>query len=400
MGLSAAEDSVDALKRDALKLYLDCRRCDDDYIRNEITFVNYVIDRKEAQLHLLITSQHTSSGGRQYTLFFIGQAEFAGKNDTLMVNSFKEDTDDMIRKKLVKTIKLGLVPYVSKTPLGEYLTVDFDQEVSPTAVDDKWDSWIFDVGLHSWLNGEQYSSSASVYGNVAADRVTPEMRASLKFYGNYHENKYTIDDTVTYSSYTRGSGFEGLLVKSISDHWSIGGECRVNSSSYANIKQELRLAPAIEYNLFPYSESTRRELRFVYTIAYRPVVYMDTTVFNKTSERLWHEALYITLEMKEQWGEVDLSLEGSHYFHDPDLNRVRLHADLELQLFKGFSLDVSFSVARINDQLSLLKRDFSTEEILLGSMLRETDFSYWTSVGVSFHFGSIYSNVVNPRFGY
>jgi hypothetical protein len=137
MGLSAAEDSVDALKRDALKLYLDCRRCDDDYIRNEITFVNYVIDRKEAQLHLLITSQHTASGGHQYTLYFIGQAEFDGKNDTLMVNSFKEDTDDIVRQKLVKTIKLGLVPYVSKTPLGEYLTVDFDQEVSPTAVDDK-----------------------------------------------------------------------------------------------------------------------------------------------------------------------------------------------------------------------------------------------------------------------
>lgn len=400
MGQPAVEDSVDALKRDALKLYLDCRRCDDDYIRNEITFVNYIIDRKEAQLHLLITSQRTASGGREYTLYFIGQADFTGKNDTLLFNSYEDDTDDIIREKFVKTIKLGLVPYVSKTPFGKYLTVSFDQEVSPTAVDDKWDSWVFDVSLRSWLSGEQYLSSASVYGNVSADRVTPELRVRLSLYGNYHENIYTIDDSVTYSSYTRSSGFQGLLVKSISDHWSIGGRCIVNSSSYTNIKQEFALAPAIEYNLFPYEESTRRELRFDYSISYRPVVYMDTTIFNKTSERLLHESLYITLEMKERWGEVDFSFEGSHYFHDRSLNRVGLHADLELQLFKGFSLDVSGSIMRINDQLSLLKRDFSTEEILLGTTLRETDFSYWASVGVSYHFGSIYSNVVNPRFGY
>ncbi|UCD38924.1 MAG: hypothetical protein JSW54_05455, partial [Fidelibacterota bacterium] len=58
----------------------------------------------------------------------------------------------------------------------------------------------------------------------------------------------------------------------------------------------------------------------------------------------------------------------------------------------------SCSIARINDQLSLLKRDFSMEEILLGSKQLATDFSYWGSIGVSYHFGSIYSNVVNPRF--
>jgi hypothetical protein len=399
MGLSAAEDSVDALKRDALKLYLDCRRCDDDYIRNEITFVNYVIDRNEAQLHLLITSQHTASGGHQYTLFFIGQAEFAGKNDTLMVNSFKEDTDDIFRQKLVKTIKLGLVPYVSKTPLGEYLTVEFDQEVSPTAVDDKWDSWVFDVSLSSWLSGEEQHRSAAIYGNFSADRVTPDLKIRVSLDGNYHEDIYTLEDT-SYSSYTHKTGIEGLLVKSISDHWSIGAHCISNSSSYQNIKQEFTLAPAIEYNYFPYKESTRRELRFLYTVSYRPVVYVDTTIFDKTSERLFHEAVYITLEMKERWGEVDFSLEGSHYFHDPKLYRIGLHTDLELQLFKGFSLDVSYSITRIKDQLSLLKRDFSTEEILLGTTQLATDFSYWGSIGISYHFGSIYSNVVNSRFGH
>jgi hypothetical protein len=241
--------------------------------------------------------------------------------------------------------------------------------------------------------------SASIYGDISANRVTPDLKIRISLDGNYHENIYTLEDT-SYSSYTHKTGIEGLLAKSLSDHWSVGAHCVSNSSSYQNIKQEFTLAPAIEYNYFPYEESTRRELRFLYTVSYRPVVYMDTTIFYKTSERLFHEALYITLEMKERWGEVDFSLEGSHYFHDPTLYRIGLHTDLELQLFKGFSLDVSYSITRIKDQLSLLKRDFSTEEILLGTTQLATDFSYWGSIGISYHFGSIYSNVVNPRFGY
>ena len=39
----------------ALTVFLDCDRCDFSYIRREITFVNYVRDRTQAQVHLLIT---------------------------------------------------------------------------------------------------------------------------------------------------------------------------------------------------------------------------------------------------------------------------------------------------------------------------------------------------------
>ena len=123
MASPATEDSVDVWKRSALKVFLDCRRCDDDYIRNQITFINYVIDRQEAQLHLLITSQHTASGGREYTLYFIGQADFAGKNDTLLFNTYQDDTDDIIREKLVSIMKLGLVSYVSRTPMLSFTSV-------------------------------------------------------------------------------------------------------------------------------------------------------------------------------------------------------------------------------------------------------------------------------------
>lgn len=92
----------EALKKEAPKVFIDCGICDIDYIRTEITFVNYVRDRKEAQIHILITTQSTGSGGREYTIAFIGQREFNGINDTHKYYSQQTDTQDEIREGLVK----------------------------------------------------------------------------------------------------------------------------------------------------------------------------------------------------------------------------------------------------------------------------------------------------------
>ncbi|MDZ7341730.1 MAG: hypothetical protein ONB27_10280 [candidate division KSB1 bacterium] len=39
------------------------------------------------------------------------------------------------------------------------------------------------------------------------------------------------------------------------------------------------------------------------------------------------------------------------------------------------------------------------EEVLLRQRQLETSYNYWTSIGLSYTFGSIYNNIVNPRFG-
>ena len=40
----------------------------------------------------------------------------------------------------------------------------------------------------------------------------------------------------------------------------------------------IEISPALEYNLFPYSESTRKQLRFLYTLDGMYNVYNDTTI--------------------------------------------------------------------------------------------------------------------------
>jgi hypothetical protein len=52
-----------------------------------------------------------------------------------------------------------------------------------------------------------------------------------------------------------------------------------------------------------------------------------------------------------------------------------------------------------HDQIALRKGDVSIEELLLRRTELASEYSFNLSVGLSFTFGSVYSNVVNPRFG-
>jgi hypothetical protein len=60
----AAAPSVaqDHASGNALAVFLDCDPCDFSYIRREITFVNYVRDRTDAQVHVLVTTERAGAG--------------------------------------------------------------------------------------------------------------------------------------------------------------------------------------------------------------------------------------------------------------------------------------------------------------------------------------------------
>src|SRR5258706_12813186 len=76
-------DTAHSIKSNYLKVFLSGNIFCSDYIRQHITFINYVRDRFEADVHLLITTQSAGSGGTEYTLFYYGQQSFTGKDDTL-----------------------------------------------------------------------------------------------------------------------------------------------------------------------------------------------------------------------------------------------------------------------------------------------------------------------------
>ncbi len=378
--LPPSQADVETLKKTAVRVFIDCDYCDIEYMKTEITFVNYVRDRKEAQVHVLITVQSTGAGGVEYTMTFSGQQEFLGMDDIQKFVSNQTQTSDEIRQGQVRVLKMGLMRYVAKTPISE------------------WNFWVFSLSARTSMSGQKTTSYNSYYGTISANRVTPEWKIKMSLYGSTYKDSFTYGGE-TISSTSRSQSFSGLVVKSLNDHWSIGAYVSLSSSTYSNLKYSLIPAPAIEYNLFPYSQSTRRFLSFLYRLNFQTVKYREETIYNKTAENLWSESLSVTLDLKEKWGSISTSLEGSHYFHDFKKNHLSLYSSVSLRLWKGLSFDVYGSYSMIHDQLSLIKGEATFEQVLLRRTMLETNYSYYFSVGLSYTFGSIYSNVVNPRFG-
>ena len=389
---------IEALKKSAPKVFIDCGMCDIEYIKTEITFVNYVRDRKEADVHVLITTQATGSGGREYTLHFSGQNGSAGLDDTIQYFSNQTDTDDDVRKGLVKTIKMGLMTYVARTPIAGRIEVSYAEEKKPQAAADKWNSWVFNLSGNGYFNGEKSYKSSSFGGNFSANRVTPDIKIKLGLSASYNNNRYEYADMVIKSNQESYS-FSGLVVKSLDEHWSVGGYLSASSSTYGNIGFDFGPAPAVEYNIFPYSQSTRRQLRILYRLGFRTVRYREETIYLKTRETLWGESLSLSLDVKEKWGSISASLSGSHYFHDLSKNNLNAFGTVQLNLFKGLNAFVLGGGSRIRDQMALVKGIASLEEIILRRRQLESGYSYFFMFGLSYTFGSIYTNVVNPRFG-
>ena len=299
---------------------------------------------------------------------------------------------------MVKTLKMGLMRYVAKTPICSRIGIECQPAEKPGAASDKWHSWVFSVGGSGFVMAEKQYSNSFLSGNVTANRVTAEskIRIAMSLSGQKNLFKYEGEE-IESSSDSRS--VQGLFVKSLSEHWSAGFSLGVSSSTYNNIDFSLSPAPAVEFNLFPYSQSTRRQLRFLYKLPFQVVRYGEETIYDKAREVLFAESLSITLELKEKWGRVSSTLEGRHYFHDFSKYSLELSAELSLNLLKGLSFDIYGSGSRIHDQLSLPKAGASLEEVLLQRRQLATTYNYYFSIGFSYTFGSIYTNVVNPRFG-
>jgi hypothetical protein len=393
-----ADISADRLKQAAPKVFLDCHQCDMDFIRNEITFVNFVRERQTADVHILVTIQLTGSGGREYSLEFIGQNAYYDIRNTLRYVSNQTDTDDEQRRGLVRVLKMGLVPYAAKTAVGDFLNINFEKKVPPEVTEDIWNSWVFSVGVSGSVSGEKSKDFASASGYFSANRVTPERKLRMGVSGSLSRSKFDLASGPITSS-ADSESFGGLYVISLSDHWSVGSWLSVYSSSYSNVALAVNPAPAVEYNYFNYAESTRKQLRFLYRLGYSFNRYHEETVFRKTRESVLAQTLSVTVEIKQPWGNISSSLSGSTFLTDLAKNRVEFWSGVYLNLFRGLAISFNGSYSRIHDQISLPLTAASEEEILLGRKMLPTSFSYGMSVGVSYTFGSIYTNVVNPRFG-
>jgi hypothetical protein len=379
-------------------IFIDWEGVDYGLLQNTINFVEYAEEAREAQINVQVTTRETKTGDFEYTVSFTGLRDYEGDNDQLRYSAAKDKPESERQKELADLIKMNLLRYIGKTPLADRVSISFIDKVEPTDVEDKWNFWVFSLSADTFLNGEESYKSGVLSGSFSANRVTPELKIRMSMSAYIHDSEYKFEDQIIKSD-SDSQTLSGLVVKSISEHWSVGGFFSATSSTYNNIKFALNPAPAIEYNVFPYSESTTHQLRLLYRLNYKSVRYREETIYEKTYENLWQQSLEIAFEVKKKWGTASASLDGSNYFHDFGKNRIRISGELSLRLFKGLDLNIYGRYSRIRDQLSLPRGELSLEEVLLQQKQLATGYQYSMSVGLSFTFGSLRSKVVNPRFG-
>ncbi len=393
-----------------IRLYLDCPGrdvCDQEFLRTELNYIDHVREQGDADVHVLVTTEGNASGGRAYTIAFLGHRRFAAVSDTLTYSSLGTDTPDERRRGLTQVIALGLTPYLVRTDLARRLRLGVERTAvtrEPIREVDPWNYWIFNLGVSGSVEGEESRNNYRGRGNVSANRTTEEWILRLSARGDYRESRFNLDDTTIVSS-QRDGNFFAFGARSLGPKWSLGGSTNASTSTRNNTKYSLNAGPAIEYNLFPYSESTRRELRFQYEWDLTYVNYEEETIFGYQDETLLSHGFEIRLDLRQPWGGSQAGLEMKHYLTNFDRDRtkfysVQLEGGMNVRLIRGLSLNFGGEFNFIHDQLYLSSEDASDEDVLLGTVRLKTAYDYRLEVGLNYSFGSIFNNVVNPRFGF
>ncbi len=388
-----------------LNLFTDCE-CNKTLLKQELDYVNHTIDPVTAQVNLFIVTNYLSNGGRVYDLQFKGQQELAGNSINFQVSTTAVMTSLERDEYLNKRIELGLAGFLAGTNYADLvdLTASAPPEARPAeaeeennAASDNWNNWIFEATANFSADTESQRSRSQIRVGFEADRTTPEWR--LRFSPNffYRIEKVSRTDQPDLVSVRQDQWFDGRIVKSISNHWSVGFFTDVNSSTFRNIDLGVFLAPAIEYNIFDYNEVPFKEFTVAYRVGWVRNVYTEETVFFKMEESLARQSLDINLRLRQRWGQIFSGISAGNFLNDFSKNQFSIDARADIRVIKGLSFNVGGSYNIINDQISLAAGEISDADRLLGQVQLGTNYSADIRFGVSYTFGSLFNNVINTR---
>ena len=386
------------------RVYLDCPNdyCDTNYYVTELPFVDFIRERADADVHVLVTSLATGSGGRAYTLNFIGLGRRAGRADTLMANVPPNASEDVRRREIARVMKLGLVPYVMASAEAGRLSLAYAAPPASRSGDavtrhDPWNFWVFRVSGNTNFGGESESRRASVSSSVSARRITENLKISIAGSGSYRETRYSFSDGSESFFALRNYSSSVRVVKSYGQHWSAGLSGGLGSSDFTNQKLFANALVSAEYNFFPWSQATRQQLVAIYALGAQHYRYKQETIYFETEETRPQQQVVIAATSRQPWGSVDVQGTFSQYLHDPSKNNAGIFASVDLRLVKGFSLSFFGSASQVHDQLYIAPAGLTRDEVLTQQRARATSYQYSGYVSLSYTFGSLLSNIVNPR---
>jgi hypothetical protein len=389
-----------------LRVFLDCQQvsCDRNFFITDLPFALFTQDRLDADVHLLITRIGTGAGGGEYTFSFVGQRRFAARIDTMRTFLPPNTTDDMRRRELTRIAKIGLAPMAMRLPGGERFSLRYDvpggkAATAPrmTELKDPWNFWVYRLRANGSGSAESRGSNYELTANANASRVTEDWKLALNARSEYRSNTFKLSNGTERRFMLRSADANARVVRSLSDHWSVGTRANMGFSEFRNTEGIVAVDLSAEYNFFPWKEATSRQLLALVSVGNRYYDYYETTIFGRNAENRQLVRAILATESRQTWGNIDASLRYNRYLHNSNTYSLNFSGRTNVRLSRGLSLEFRGDAARVNDQLFLARGDASDEQVLTRQRALATAFRLSGSVGVNFTFGSIYNTIVNPR---
>ncbi len=385
-----------------LRVYLDCGDCFQEYMRTEIGWVDFVRQPQDADVHVLSTTTETGSGGREVVLRFVGAGRHTGVNQALRAVSAPGETEDVRRRAILRAMTVGLLGFIARDglPVELGVSVRATEAAGPArATRDPWGAWVFGLNTSGQLEAEESNRESSWEVGATADRVTDHWKVSFGVSAEQQTERFDLDEDDPFKVTRRERRVDGFVAKSLGPHWSFGIDGGVESSTFGNVRRAIEVAPAIEFNVFPYAQYATRQLRLQYQIGAVAARYNEITLFGRLAETRPMHAWSVTLDQRQPWGSLQAEAEWSQYLHDLSKYRFEVDGELSVRITRGLSVQFEAAASRIRDQISLPRRSATQEEVLLRLRELQSGYEVNLSFGIRYSFGSIFNNVVNPRFG-
>jgi hypothetical protein len=307
--------AIQPLANVALRVRLTCSGCDLDFLKTNIGFVEFTADAAAADVE--VVASRTEAPDRRWRVTFVGRGRFAGRDRALSFSPPVLATPNDIGRELARVLRIGLVEYAAETAAGPQLDVAVrpvpaapslrvvhiegpDLKVTvrglPTAPEvpaDRWNDWVFHLGGETYGDGERLSYNRSYQASASANRTTANWKVRMGGSRSLDRSSFTVSDDETIKTRLSDWRAESLIVRSLGLHFSLAAGSSIGSSTFSNEKRVARVSSGVEYDVFPYEESTRRSLTIQYLAGRAHYEFATETIFGKLTEQVAQHTLNV-----------------------------------------------------------------------------------------------------------
>jgi hypothetical protein len=395
-----------AAKQIDLKVFYDCNNyggsCYFDYIRQQNPLLTFVRDRTDADVHIMLKSNYNSGGANVVTFFVFGKNVFASLQDTLNVTIPAQSVENEERSILNKQFQKIVLPYLAQTDLIDKITYSAvtasDTSTKQEApVKDKFNYWVFRIGLNGYADGSANYKNISANANVSADRETEKVRTNI--YGSFNDEFNSFKDSsdwVTYEfrNYRAGASH----IKKLTEHIGLGGEVNYRNSLFSNYKMKVSGAVSFEYSIFPYKEFNTKRLILGYSLGATANKYYDSTIYFKTAEQFLTQDINLIYSYTTDKGSINVGTFWNNQFQDFNKNYLGFNGAISARLVRGFNISFWGDYGFVRNQINIRKGGATKEELLVKNKELLSAYSFSTGIGLVYRFGSTNNSMINPAF--